>query len=348
MNGQRCFKPLIISSSEIFFRRRAFTLVELLMVIVVIGILTSLLVVASMSVIGSARESATKGTIIKVNGMLKERLSVFSGHKTDPVQIASVSTIAAGDNKRAEVLARKVEFLRAFPQTWGEAVRANLIKETEVPATITPDAESSEVLYYVMTSSNSLGMSPVDTDAFNSNEVRDTNGNEKLEFVDAWGRPLRFYRWPTQLVRGGGFTDATEGSIVESDIIRAKILFGDAIKSVAQAQQDPDDPIALLRSGGWDSNANADAFEGNTTSLLPINDASGNLVGNFFHSLGTFHAPLLVSAGADGALGLYSPSSEFGSTNWTNRGDLARPESLTDNAPLYDNITNYNFRSGGN
>jgi len=332
-------------------QRRAFTLIELLMVIVIISILTSLLVVASMSVIGSSREAATKGTILKVHGMLKERLGVFSGHKTDPVQIASVSEIAGNDNKRAEVLARKVEFMRAFPQTWAEAVRANLLKNSDLPSSTTPEAESSEVLYFVLTASNSLGMSPVNTDSFNSNEVRDTNGNGRLEFIDAWGRPLRFYRWPTRLIRGGAFTDSVEGTVVDTDIARARILFGDLVKNVNQAQQDPDDPIALLTSGGWNTSTIADGFEGNLTSLLPLTDTSGNLVGNFFHSLGTFHAPLIVSAGADGEIGLFSPSSTFSTdpnSDWVKRGDLAQPVNLTDNTPLYDNISNYNFRSGGN
>jgi hypothetical protein len=33
-------------------------------------------------------------------------------------------------------------------------------------------------------------------DDFRDNEVQDTDGDGLLEFVDAWGEPLQFYRWP--------------------------------------------------------------------------------------------------------------------------------------------------------
>ncbi|MCA9092997.1 MAG: hypothetical protein KDA68_05895 [Planctomycetaceae bacterium] len=310
------------------------------MVIVIISILASLLVVASMSVIGSSREAATKGTILKVHGMLKERLGVFSGHKTDPVQIASVSEIAGNDNKRAEVIARKVEFMRAFPQTWAEAVRANLLKDSDLPSSTTPEAESSEVLYFVLTASNSLGMSPVDTDSFNSNEVRDTNGNGRLEFIDAWGRPLRFYRWPTRLIRPDGY-----GSSV--GFARAKILIGDLAKSDIQLGGDPDDPVGLLTSGNWPTTTGP-TFSVQNTVAFEQGDPSPMSTGLFtierFHSLGTFHAPLLVSSGADGNLGLNEPSD----MSTTTFGYLARPVDTANDSPLYDNISNYNFRSGGN
>ena len=32
-------------------------------------------------------------------------------------------------------------------------------------------------------------------------EIVDTDGDGLMEIVDAWGQPLRFYRWPTCLFR---------------------------------------------------------------------------------------------------------------------------------------------------
>ncbi len=38
--------------------------------------------------------------------------------------------------------------------------------------------------------------SAFDKDDFTSKEVQDTDGDGLMEFVDAWGEPLQFYRWP--------------------------------------------------------------------------------------------------------------------------------------------------------
>ena len=33
-------------------------------------------------------------------------------------------------------------------------------------------------------------------DDFSDREVKDTDGDGLPEFVDAWGQPLQFFRWP--------------------------------------------------------------------------------------------------------------------------------------------------------
>lgn len=55
--------------------RRAFTLVEILVVITIIAVLASLVAVASVGFIGSAREAATRTTIKKVDEAILERVS---------------------------------------------------------------------------------------------------------------------------------------------------------------------------------------------------------------------------------------------------------------------------------
>ena len=39
---------------------------------------------------------------------------------------------------------------------------------------------------------------------FTAQEVADTDDDGLLEFVDAWGEPLRFYRWPTRMIDKAG------------------------------------------------------------------------------------------------------------------------------------------------
>lgn len=63
--------------------------------------------------------------------------------------------------------------------------------------------ESSELLYYALTSMELFGIPPVATE-FRDTEVRDTDADGLLEFIDGWGRPLRFYRSPTRLIKPYG------------------------------------------------------------------------------------------------------------------------------------------------
>ena len=49
-----------------------------------------------------------------------------------------------------------------------------------------------------------FGVAPVGVDAFLEQEIADTDNDGLPEFVDAWGNPLRFYRWPTRLIKPFG------------------------------------------------------------------------------------------------------------------------------------------------
>ena len=59
---------------------------------------------------------------------------------------------------------------------------------------------SSELLYFFLNDSESLGSSEAISDQFTTSEIADTDNDGLLEFVDAWGNPLRFYRWPTRMI----------------------------------------------------------------------------------------------------------------------------------------------------
>lgn len=78
--------------------------------------------------------------------------------------------------------------------------------------------ESSELLYYALTSMELFGIAPVPTE-FRDTEVRDTDGDGMLEFIDGWGRPLRFYRSPTRLIKPYGMLgpDGYPGSQGDDD-----------------------------------------------------------------------------------------------------------------------------------
>ena len=60
--------------------------------------------------------------------------------------------------------------------------------------------ESTELLYFFLFHSGNFGSAEVSRDEFTEKEIADTDGDGLREFVDAWGQPLRFYRWPTRLL----------------------------------------------------------------------------------------------------------------------------------------------------
>ena len=182
--------------------------------------------------------------------------------------------------------------------------------------------ESSELLYYTLVVTRTFGSSPVDADQFSPFEVIDTDEDGLPEFVDAWGEPLRFYRWPTRLIdptAPNPFTpdfnnpaDPTETrSIAPLEREYAGLLIrglppapfplpGPSGGLTTQRDMlfvDPDDPVGLLYSFIEDPQ-----YKGMGINLTQeYNEGK-------YHTPDTYHVPLIVSAGLDGELGLYEPN----------------------------------------
>jgi prepilin-type N-terminal cleavage/methylation domain-containing protein len=73
--------------------------------------------------------------------------------------------------------------------TIGTAMLARLGKHTHKTA-------RAEMLYALLVEGQGPFGSVFSPDDFRDNEVKDTDGDGLPEFVDAWGEPLQFYRWP--------------------------------------------------------------------------------------------------------------------------------------------------------
>jgi prepilin-type N-terminal cleavage/methylation domain-containing protein len=249
--------------------------------------------------------------------------------------------------QRALVIARKGLFRRYFPQTWAEVRFWKLHDEAGVSPpfedinrngsldpgedfnqngvldTPNPLTESAEVLYFLLTKATLPGYTQEGDDQFSSADALDTDGNGFLEFVDAWGQPLRFYRWPSRLVRPSGPGGGYDASLV-------KTLMG-GTPSKNSFGRDADDPNLLvgnvspadnlwqLRSLGGSVFLRADHFE-----MLFMTGATSTV-------------PLILSIGADGLSALENPS--------TGLGKLANPD-LTRRDDSFDDITNLNTRPG--
>jgi prepilin-type N-terminal cleavage/methylation domain-containing protein len=303
--------------------RRGFTLIELLVVITIISILAALTVRVVVAFISEGREAATKATISKINRLVEMRMQAFYRRygRTDATtqtrlrntaEFSALRTLSVNDNVKL-ILTRKLLFMKHFPQT-REEIDAALQPELANKRT---QADNAEILYDFLVRSAVLGETPVANDAFNANEVADPDGDGFPEFVDAWGRPIRFYRWPTRLFR-------PDGPGTGPDVKYAQMLFS-TYPSNNDLKRDPDDPMGLV--GRAFSN-----FE-----------SGAGIVGTGFHTPQTFHTPLVISAGRDAEFGMFPP--EDGPSKST-YGYLAAIDAAKLDA-VGDNITSLNVRAGG-
>ena len=339
-------------------QRPAFTLIELLVVIAIIALLFSFLAVGVMSAIGSAKAGATKATITKVQGLLQQRIDSVIKRNPNPTLVQSLQARFPNE-KRAIAFARKYEFRKAFPQSWAEMATYNptvLVNQTiPTAAQRNPKTESAEVLFFLLTKANVLGYPPEGLDVFLSTEYGDTDNppNGAPELLDAWGQPLRFYRWPTRLVRGAAWTATPQGAIPFTPSATARLLMPALPTSAIDLTHDSDDKYGLMYSqANWSQEfagasqtlpaAHAAYFENGLAPAPTAMNRSPFYQLGAFHTLETFSLPLIVSAGPDLETGLYEPTDPVPS----HFGNLAAPDPAAVNA-TYDDISNLNIRSGG-
>ena len=458
----------VTRSVRVMRQRMAFTLVEILVVLAIIGVLITILGATGTVVIRKAREAATTALLQKIDGLLDERLKGFERatksrdfERIVQQQAQSLETSGIFGVRKSVIaaIARKDHFRRLFPQRWedltdGEDLNWNGIADPgenafssstngvpdvleRVPGAVLAtlqsqgpaiptnpvsavaarhETESAELLYYMLTQMEVLGVPPVGESEFSTSEVRDTDGDGLLEFVDGWGRPLRFYRWPTRLLKPNGVlgpdgqpgvagSDDDSNGLVDdaweigwpgSDDYRALNPINTAIPAVASdpntpyhlprrdlagllidgvppkpitypappgannmryrydtVDEDPDDPYGMIV-------LEMKRLARPTYPGVPAINvlALGGYVEGVYPTLDTFHAPLVVSAGADGQLGLLEPyvlADTNGDGVFDRFGVLAQaiftgsnpndiPSTTFD--ALTDNLTNRNRRAG--
>lgn len=323
--------------------RPGFTLVELLVTLGIITLLATILIVAIGNAGQKARQDATAALIKKISNQVQERLEALDRLKSQPQWLKDAQTMspyASMPVEQAKIMLFKDRMKLVFPQSFVElqGLDANDYSRFTTnysASTHNPETESSALLYFELTNGRALGIPTVDPGEFKANEVADTDGDGLLEFVDSWGKPLRFYRWPTRLLCPTGTYQYDTGSPpkpLRAQIDRtagASVLILGLPANDAELAKDQDDPTVLL---SFANQTQAESFERN------------------YHTPFTSHNFLLVSSGPDGqkrggndAFGLYSPSDQYPVSGSTNFGYLARPIGGTAGLDaLSDNITNRN------
>lgn len=338
-------------------RTAGFTLVELMVVIGLITLLMGILVVAMGRAGTRAREEATRALIRKVSNQVQERLealdrlrsrqqfkdqadSFFSASNISPevrYNSFNVSVLPLNDTTKP-ILWHKVLIKYYFPQSFAElrVVERDLVYYPisaqygqQYPALIAnfnasnhqTETESSELLYFALTHMQVLGIPTVDPGEYKASEVQDTDNDGLLEFVDAWGKPLRFYRWPTRLYTTNTYDPQVGRPVIDRNL-GATILQSTLPRSAAPdpLARDQDDPTYVL----WPS--------------VPPSVTFREEFEKSFHTTSTYHNFMIVSSGPDGrvssgneAFGLWRPTDQYldGATVTrdisTNFGFLAAP-----------------------
>lgn len=191
-------------------RRAAFTLVELLTVIAIIGMLSAISISTVRVAIETARTSQTETTISRIDSSLT---AIYEKY-----QYRRIEALDANPEARARERVRKLrDLLRRDLPCSPEELAANSpsgetsplqeayrysatnvdgstkFLEDEPESGLDTDrwrTANAELLYLIVTNAD-----PESRSMFSDREVADTNGNGLYEFIDGWGRPICWLRW---------------------------------------------------------------------------------------------------------------------------------------------------------
>jgi prepilin-type N-terminal cleavage/methylation domain-containing protein len=281
-------------------RRPAFTLVELLVAISIIVILASLTMVALRGAQQDVLESKTRSTIAKIHEVLASKWEGYLSRplplklptvafQADPTsgqralsgrEMARLRLSAIRDLMRMEMPDRLTDLrgptllhARIFEGTTNLTnfpifvpAPATLRRLNEIVTTATADFNfNAELLYYLVANTSYQNSSALEL--FRPSEIGDTDNDNMLEFIDAWGKPIQWIRWPAGL----------EGASSPFDLDDPFV--GNAIGS--ETSKDPLDPLS------------ADLYF--DPAFLPKTPIARPGSGTF---------PLVYSLGPDGANGL--------------------------------------------
>lgn len=309
-----------------------FSLVELLITLGIVGILTALLYFSIGGTLESARISATRVTIQQIDDIVQQRYDAIMRADVGPEARRLAAQNSGIDEQQAEFLIRKVLYRQALPQRFEDLYGLNMDRYTgsgvddDAPYAIQfandggdfsatqSKATAADLFFYAMTEGRAVRALPngqlyrvpvLDLDNINQNHVGDTNGNGQREFVDDWGEPLRFYNFPTQLVRHSSartFISGIPTSSINQDLL---------------------DPTGLLSEAFW-TQENLYYAPGSSLVRRAFDQ-------EHYHDPNTYYVPLIVSSGPDRELGFGEPTSGI---------PVERLGAVVEPLSIFDNITN--------
>lgn len=239
VSGQRIFPPSTIEDAM----RRGFTLVELLVVISIVALLSTLMLGALYTAQDAAKTQKTRSTIAKLNTLIMER---YESYKTRRVPITIPRGTSRAVASRAKLIGLRDLMRLEMPERFTDiddlpiATLAPGISGVSIPSVtrayqrrinaayaLKPPGnpnldptkfayknQGAECLYLII--KYGLGDEDSALDQFQQSEIDDTDGNGLLEFVDAWKRPINFLRWApgfeSELQGQMGVVDSSAGN----------------------------------------------------------------------------------------------------------------------------------------
>ncbi|HEX4072212.1 MAG TPA: type II secretion system protein, partial [Planctomycetaceae bacterium] len=198
-------------------RLRGFSLIEILVVLGIIAFLTAAIVVVMPRLGNASKIAATQATIKKVDELLNDRINGFNrwintqntlagNNAPSYVVAAGNGTLWSQNPQLYQFLSAKIAFRASFAQNFSELTTAPSYN-TSLHKPVT---ESAACLYMILTTAAAFDTEPPAAGDLKGVEVADTDGDGLMEIVDAWGQPLRFYRWPTRLFRPAPSSTVTQ------------------------------------------------------------------------------------------------------------------------------------------
>jgi len=315
--NSRCAPPLRIPQSPFRLPESPFrlgvTLIELLIAIAIIATLAVVFLGASNAAMEHARQARTKSTVSKLHSLLMER---WASYQTRRVEISpsirqQIEQSATGRERGlmladARLLATRELMKLEMPDRWSDVTGFDIgggIRDRNssppypmlledrpaitksylrryVRNTPSEDNEGAECLYMIIMLGTAEGEART---LFSSQDIGDTDGDGAPEFLDGWGRPIHFLRWPT------GFTP------------NSSIMSGDP-----EADHDPFDMFRRDQPLPAAERPDLNRYPNQLRVLVREMRARQDTNGGAFRLL-----PLIFSAGPDGSTGVHVPGDKF-------------------------------------
>lgn len=180
--------------------RASFTMVELLVVTIVIGLLASMIMFAAHGAMVAAQKARTRAQIARLDVIISDlwqryetRRLPYLGYSKEPRDVAMFRVEAIRELMRTELPDRITDVLDppAFDRR-SSLSRAYLRRVSKV-SNWTINYQGAECLYMIVSMTHDGLRSPLEF--FNENEVGDVDNDKMPEFLDAWGKPIEFLRW---------------------------------------------------------------------------------------------------------------------------------------------------------
>ena len=207
--------------------RAGFTLVELLVSLVIISILAAMTLSGLSAVRRRSREEATRTTIRKIHEIIVPQYESYLDKRirtqamSNEISPSSITNAMRPDCwqgttslGRRKFELRKLASIRRtlsleMPDNWDDVGapssafpdysngRTSAYESYENSSTNVLESlpiDSAECLYMICLLS---GFQPEAMENFRAEEIGDVDNDQRPEFLDAWGRPIAFIRWPT-------------------------------------------------------------------------------------------------------------------------------------------------------